>query len=102
MNEAAKEAFNKLKTYLTKAPVFAFPKTGKDAEFTVVTDACDKANGFALHQDQGSGLQPVAYEARKLSKHEMNYPVQEKELLGAVEAVRVFRTYLQGCAHFTV
>jgi len=53
-------------------------------------------------QDQGKGLQPVAYESRKLNAHERNYPVCDLELLAGVHAWRVFRCYLEGCRRFTV
>ena len=102
MTPAAEKAFLVLKEKITSAPTLVIPYTGGDAEFTIVTDASGYAIGMALHQDQGHGLQPVAFEARKLNKHEQNYPVQERELLAVVEALRVFRCYVEGCNKVTV
>ena len=47
--------------------------------FTLETDASDRAVGAVLEQDQGRGLQPIAYFSRKLSSTEANYPVHERE-----------------------
>jgi len=59
-------------------------------------DASDFAIGAVLTQDNGKGEQPVAYESRKLSPAELNYPVHEKELLAIVHAIRTWRMYLEG------
>ena len=97
------KAFQTLKELLTQAPTLAYPYTGEHSTFAIVTDASHRAIGMALHQQQAdSSLRPVAFQARKLSTHELNYPVQEKELLAVVEAFRVFRTYVQGCKEVTV
>ncbi len=39
---------------------------------------------------------PVAYESRKLTVAERNYPAQVLELLAVVHARRVFKHYLSG------
>ena len=69
------------------APVLLIPDPSK--AFTVTTDASDFAVGAVLSQDQGQGDQPVAFESRKLSLAELNYPVHEKELLAIVHALRL-------------
>ncbi|GJP77657.1 hypothetical protein CLOP_g8017 [Closterium sp. NIES-67] len=46
--------------------------------------------------DFGEGLQPIAYESRKLNPAERNYPVHDKELLAIVHAFKVWRCYLTG------
>ena len=99
---AALDAFHHLKSVLTSAPVLALPITGPAATFTLYTDASAFAIGAVLLQDQGKGLQPIAFESRKLNSHERNYPVHERELFAVVHAVKHFRCYLDGCAHFTV
>eukprot|EP00873_Tetraselmis_striata_P011441 jgi/Tetstr1/431705/TSEL_021230.t1 len=65
-------------------------------------DASGFAVGDVLLQDQGSGLRPVAYHARKMNKHEVHYPVHEQELLAVRDALIKFRCYLDGAAGFTV
>lgn len=92
-------AFDELKRLLTSAPVLLLPDPTKP--FTVTTDASDIAIGAVLSQNQGKGEQPVAYESRKLSPAEQNYPVHEKELLAIVHAIKLWRTYLEG-QKFTV
>jgi hypothetical protein len=93
------EAFETLKDKLISAPVLLLPDPTKP--FTVTTDASDFAIGAVLTQDHGRGEQPVAYESRKLSPAELNYPVHEKELLAIVHAIRLWRMYLEG-QKFTV
>src|SRR5947209_13566917 len=92
-------AFNDLKRRLTTAPVLLIADPEKP--FTVTTDASDYAIGAVLSQDQGKGDQPIAYESRKLSIHELNYAIHEKELLAIIHALCLWRTYLEG-RHFTV
>ena len=83
-----------LKDKLTSAPVLLLPDFSKT--FTVTTDASDFALDAVLSQDQGCGEQPIAYESRKLSAAELNYPTHEKELLAIVHAIKVWRPYLEG------
>ncbi|CAH1770615.1 5025_t:CDS:1, partial [Entrophospora sp. SA101] len=65
-------AFDELKQQLTSAPVLLLP--GPTKPFSVTTGTSDFAIGAVLSQDQGKGEQPVAYESRKLSPAELNYP----------------------------
>ena len=88
------QAFDNLKQQLISAPVLSIPDPTKP--FTVTTDASDFAIGAVLSQDHGQGEQPVAYESRKLSSAEQNYPVHEKELLAIVHAIKLWRIYLEG------
>jgi hypothetical protein len=100
-NSLQQEAFDALKAALTTAPVLVSP----DAKlpFVVSTDASDYAIGAVNHeanqQNQGSGMQPIAYFSRQLNSAEHNYPVHEKELLAIVHAVRQWRHHLQGAQH---
>ncbi|CAI5484152.1 unnamed protein product [Closterium sp. Yama58-4] len=64
--------------------------------FEVVTDASDFTVGAVLLQDFGNGLQPIAYESRKMQPPERNYPVHDKEMLAIVHAFRTWRCYLTG------
>jgi hypothetical protein len=93
------QAFQELKIALTTAPVLIFPDPS--LPFTVSTDASDFAIGAVLQQDQGRGLQPIAFLSRKLNSAERNYPVHEKELLAIVFALKHshWRHHLQGAQH---
>ena len=42
----------------------------QDLQYTLTTDASSEAIGAVLSQDFGNGLQPIAYESRKLSSAE--------------------------------
>lgn len=88
------EAFDTLKTKLTTAPLLILPDP--DLPFHLNVDASAYAIGAVIMQDQGKGLQPIAYESRKLSPAEMNYPVHDREMLAIIHALRVWRHYLEG------
>ncbi|GJP46830.1 hypothetical protein CLOM_g6084, partial [Closterium sp. NIES-68] len=87
-------AFDQLKLFLTTPPVLRIADPHRP--FELITDASDLAVGAVLLQDFGKGLQPIAYESRKLNPAERNYPVHDKELLAIVHAFKVWRCYLTG------
>jgi hypothetical protein len=80
--------FDALKSALVSAPVLAIFDPSKDV--AVHTDASKFAIGAVLMQDD----RPVAFESRKLSSAEINYPVHEKEQLAVVHALIKWRVYL--------
>ena len=94
-----KKSFNKLKNFLTTVPILLLPDPTK--QFIVTTDASDFAIRAILSQNQGKGQQPVAYESRKLTSAEQNYPIHKKELLAIVHAIKLWRQYLEE-QHFIV
>src|SRR5260363_101362 len=49
-----------------------------------------------LSQNQGVGEQPIAFESRKLTLAELNYPILKKELLAIIHALKIWRVYLEG------
>lgn len=87
-------AFQQLKEALISAPVMISPDP--KLPYEVYTDASQFALGAVLMQDQGKGLQPIAYLSRKLSQTECNYDTGERELLGIVYALTTWRCYLEG------
>ena len=97
--EKEEKAFNDLKTSLVVAPVLRIPNF--ELQFVVTTDASLVSVGAILEQDFGRGLQPVAYESRKLNPAETRYSAYERELLGIVWAIGKWRHYLEG-KHFVV
>ena len=92
--EAQERAFQQLKVALMTAPILALPDFEKP--FVVTTDASVIAVGGILQQDLGHGLQPIAYASKKLTPTETRYSAYERELLGIVWAVGLWRHYLQG------
>ena len=98
-NDKEENAFNELKKSLVVAPVLRIPKF--ELTFVVTTDASLVSVGAILEQDFGQGLQPVAYESRKLNPAETRYSAYERELLGIVWAIGKWRHYLEG-KHFIV
>ncbi len=92
------ESFDKIKTLLTSAPVLELPNMAKP--FRIETDASDYGVGAVLLQPGDNGDEqwhPVAYESKKLSNAERNYPAQERELLGIIHALRTWRCFVDGC-----
>ena len=82
--ESQRRAFEALKRILSTAPVLRLPDFSK--EFIVNTDASDVAIGAVLQQDFGRGLQPIAYDSRKLTDAERRYSTYDRELLAVVNA----------------
>ena len=87
-------AFNELKSAMQSAPVLALPDP--KLPFVVHADASGFAIGAVLQQDQGKGLQPIAYLSKKMLDAETRYPVHEQELLAIIVALKAWRHYLMG------
>jgi hypothetical protein len=84
---------------MVTAPVLVLPDPS--LPFVVHTDASGYAVGGVLMQDQGKGLQPIAYLSKKMQDAETRYPVHEQELLAIIHALKSWRHYLLG-SKFTV
>ena len=93
------EAFRQLKHAIANGPVLALPDP--NLPYVVHTDASGFAVGAVLQQDQGRGLQPIAYLSKKMLDAETRYPTHEQELLAIITALKSWRHYLHG-AKFTV
>ena len=93
-NTSTEAAFQELKARLTAEPVLLQPDT--TIAFFIETDASEWAIGAVLLQahPKTGRLHPVAYEGRKLSPAEINYPVHEKELLAIKYALQTWRIYI--------
>ena len=93
------QAFDNLKLAVASGPVLIIPDESKP--YVVTTDSSGFAIGATLSQDQGHGLQPIAFMSQKMLPAEKNYPVHEQELLAVVCALKEWRHYLHG-RKFTV
>ena len=72
LNEAARDAFHKLKKAVMSAPVLAYPDPNK--EYLLETDASKLGLGAVLSQKQANGrYHPVAFSSRALHGVEVNY-----------------------------
>ncbi|CAI7879111.1 unnamed protein product [Closterium sp. NIES-54] len=90
--EEAEVAFQELKNFLVSPPDSRIADPSKPFEF--ITDASDFAIRAVLLQDFGNGLQPIAYESRKLQLAEPNYPIHDKEMLAIIHMFKLWRCYL--------
>ncbi|GJP39194.1 hypothetical protein CLOM_g23584 [Closterium sp. NIES-68] len=86
------EAVEQLKQALTSTPVLILPYPERN--YVIEADASDQAVGAVLMQDQGNGLQPIAYLSKKLHGAELNYPIHDKEALAIIIAFKTWRCYL--------
>src|SRR3954468_13811425 len=78
-------AFDTLCIALTRTPILCIPDPA--LPFVVTTDASGFAVGAVLQQDQGRGLQPVAFTSRKMNPAERNYSAYEQELLAICDGM---------------
>src|ERR1700675_468903 len=92
--EEQQHAFDTLKHATTSAPILILPDML--LPFKVTTDACSRAIGAVLSQNQGKGDQPIAYLSKKLSGTEQNWPAHEQELYAVVNALKHWKYYLLG------
>jgi hypothetical protein len=92
-------AFNALTDLVSSPPCLLMPDL--DKPFVVHVDASGYALGAVLQQDQGHGLQPVAFESRKLQPPERKLAPYDRELLALIHALLKWKHLLIG-AKFTV
>jgi hypothetical protein len=104
LTPACLEAFETLKLRLISTPCLILPEVSSDAKFTMATYASTVGVATVLLQDQGGGLQPVSYWARKLNPAERGntYSAYDLEALAVCEVVKHWRSYLEGCSKFLV
>ena len=88
--EECQISFDKLKAFLTEAPVLTQSTCGK--EYVIFSDASLNGHGCVLMQEG----KVVAYASRQLKRHEKNYPTHDLELAAIVFALKIWRHYLYG------
>ena len=89
-SEKCQRSFDKLKAFLTEAPVLTQPTGGR--EYVIFSDASLNGLGCVLMQEG----KVVAYASRQLKPHERNYPTHDLELAAIVFALKIWRHYLYG------
>lgn len=93
-SDLCQEAFDNLKSILTKEPLLQYPDFGRT--FNLTSDASNFAIGSVLSQGPIGQDAPIAYASRTLNKAEQNYNTTEKELCAIIWGVKDFRPYLLG------
>ena len=81
-SEKCQTSFEKLKAFLTEAPVLTQPTYGK--EYVIFSDASLNGLGCVLMQEG----KVIAYASRQLKLHEKNYPTHDLELAALVFALK--------------
>lgn len=87
-------AFEKLKHLLANAVTVAHPHP--DATLFITTDASDCAIGAVLSQSVGDVTSPLQFFSKKLNNAQKKYSAFDRELLAVYEAVKHFRTEVEG------
>lgn len=91
------EAFNNIKRLMTSLPHLKNIDFDSEEPLWLFTDASGSGLGAALFQGKEWKLaSPVAYESRKMTPAERNYPVHEQELLAVIHALQKWRMLLLG------
>uniref|UniRef100_A0A8C2B1F0 Gypsy retrotransposon integrase-like protein 1 n=1 Tax=Cyprinus carpio TaxID=7962 RepID=A0A8C2B1F0_CYPCA len=92
----AQEAFDRLKTLFTSAPILLTPDSSR--QFIVEVDASEVGVGAVLSQRSASDnkIHPCAYFSHRLSPAERNYDVGNRELLAIRLALGEWRQWLEG------
>lgn len=93
-NDAAEQAFIKVKELLVSAPILSQPDFSK--EFTIQCDASAVGLGGILTQVIEGEEKVIAYASRSLSRVERNYSSIERELLSIIFCVEKFRPFIEG------
>ncbi|CAI7751097.1 unnamed protein product [Closterium sp. NIES-53] len=94
-------AFSTLKNVIYSLPVLRIADPHRP--FEAVTNDNDIAIGAVLLQDFGNGLQPIAYESRKLHPPKKNYPIHDHKMLATVHAFKVrWLDFLESDFHYTI
>ena len=89
-DEACKEAFEKLRSKLSTAPIIQPPNW--TLPFELMCDASDYAIGAVLGQRLEKLPHVIYYASKTLSDAQLNYTTTEKELLAVVFALDKFRS----------
>src|SRR5436190_22488410 len=96
-NSATQEAFDKLKSLFTSAPIIRH----FDPSLPIVLHV--DSSGFAISgiisQPHEGRLHPIAFWSRKCTPAECNYDTHDREMLAIVESMKHWPHYLEGSKH---
>ncbi|MBW0501879.1 hypothetical protein O181_041594 [Austropuccinia psidii MF-1] len=92
LNEEALEQFHQLKKAFIIAPILSH--FDPSLQTIVKTDATYYALGAVLSQVSDSGKHPIAFDICKCLPAELNYEINDKELLGIFWALKHWRAFL--------
>lgn len=94
---AEENAFINIKKLMKTLPVLRNVDFDSEDPLWLFTDASGTGLGAALFQGkEWQGANPVAYESRKMTPAERNYPVHKQELLAVMHALNKWRLLLLG------
>ncbi|GFV64283.1 retrovirus-related Pol polyprotein from transposon opus [Trichonephila clavipes] len=94
-NEAAEQAFTKLKAQLVKAPSLYTPNLSKP--YQLYTDALATAIGACLSQYDEKGKEnPIAFFSKKLTETQTRWATIEREAYAVIEALKRFDSWIFG------
>ncbi|MBW0568485.1 hypothetical protein O181_108200 [Austropuccinia psidii MF-1] len=91
-NEESLSQFQILKEAFTTVPIL--PHSNTSLPNIVETDSSDYAFGAVLSQVNDSGKNTIAFDSCKLLPAELNYEINDKELLGIIWALKRWRAFL--------
>ena len=91
--QECEDAFQYVKTVLSKRPILVFPDFTKT--FYVMTDASLVGIGGRLVQFEGENVQVIEYWSRTLNAAERNYSAGKREALAVTQAILRWKYYLQ-------
>ncbi|OJT15194.1 Transposon Tf2-12 polyprotein [Trametes pubescens] len=93
-SEVEQDAFERIKTAITSAPVLAVPNDHDP--FKVECDASKFALGAELAQKQDGQWRTIAFLSKSLSPAERNYEIYDREMLALMTALDEWRHFLKG------
>ena len=88
------EAFNELKTVLTRAPVLGFPQ--EEGLWYLDTNTSDVGTVAVLSQVPDGEERVIAYPSKSLEGSDQRYCMARQELLAVVRALKHFKCCLYG------
>ncbi|GFX55522.1 retrovirus-related Pol polyprotein from transposon 17.6 [Trichonephila clavipes] len=99
-NSSCQNAFEELKTRLSKNPVLYSPDFTKP--FIIQCDASNLGIGVVLSQICENEEHPIMFLSKKLSLAEQKYSTTEKECAAIIFAVQKLKCYLDGHQKFVI